>query len=126
MRALLINPYIHDFAAYDLWSKPLGLLKIAGYLKELNCQITLIDCLDRSHPKLNEFLKGKAPKSTPFGSGQYYSEEIIKPEIYKYVPRKFKRHGIPPELFDSLLDKTPPPRNNTNNVRNDLLVPGRI
>ena len=30
---LLINPWIYDFAAYDLWSKPLGLLYIAALLK---------------------------------------------------------------------------------------------
>lgn len=66
MRVLLVNPYIHDFAAFDLWSKPLWILKIAGYLKKLNCEISLIDCLDRFHPSLNEFLKGKTPKSSRF------------------------------------------------------------
>ena len=25
-RILLVNPWIHDFAAYDLWAKPLGLM----------------------------------------------------------------------------------------------------
>ena len=30
---LLINPWIHDFAAYDFWAKPMGLLIIAGLLK---------------------------------------------------------------------------------------------
>jgi hypothetical protein len=50
MRALFINPLIHDFAAYDLWVKPLGLLTIAAYLKKLGVSISLIDCLDRSHP----------------------------------------------------------------------------
>ncbi|MDD5773301.1 MAG: radical SAM protein [bacterium] len=109
MRVLLVNPYIHDFAAFDLWAKPLGLLKIAGFLKELKCEISLIDCLDRLDPSLNEFLKGKAPKSSPFGSGQYYSEEIIKPDLYKSVPRKFKRHGMPPGLFKKILGGTPKP-----------------
>ncbi|MFQ5628541.1 MAG: hypothetical protein ACE5I1_07255 [bacterium] len=27
---LLVNPWITDFAAYDFWSKPLGLLYIAS------------------------------------------------------------------------------------------------
>jgi len=31
---VLINPWIYDFAAYDLWSKPLGLLYIGAYLRE--------------------------------------------------------------------------------------------
>jgi len=29
-KILLINPWVHDFAAYDFWLKPLGLL----YLEE--------------------------------------------------------------------------------------------
>jgi hypothetical protein len=29
---LLVNPWIHDFAAYDLWMKPLGLLYLGGIL----------------------------------------------------------------------------------------------
>jgi len=29
-RILLINPWIYDFAAYDLWVKPLGLLSLGG------------------------------------------------------------------------------------------------
>jgi hypothetical protein len=33
MRALLVNPWICDFATYDLWAKPLGLLQIAAYLR---------------------------------------------------------------------------------------------
>ena len=31
---ILINPWIYDFAAYDLWSKPLGLLYLAGWFRE--------------------------------------------------------------------------------------------
>ena len=27
---LLVNPWIHDFAAYDFWAKPLGLLTLAA------------------------------------------------------------------------------------------------
>jgi len=28
---LLINPWIYDFAAYDFWMKPLGLLTLAPF-----------------------------------------------------------------------------------------------
>jgi hypothetical protein len=31
---LLINPWIHDFAAYDFWLKPLGLLYLGGLLRQ--------------------------------------------------------------------------------------------
>ena len=43
MNALLINPWICDFSAYDLWSKPLGLLRIASFLKRLKVKVSLID-----------------------------------------------------------------------------------
>ena len=46
---LLINPPIYDFAAYDFWLKPYGLLSVAGYLRG-QAQFTLFDYLDRLHP----------------------------------------------------------------------------
>ncbi|RLC23795.1 MAG: B12-binding domain-containing radical SAM protein, partial [Deltaproteobacteria bacterium] len=48
---LLVNPWIHDFAAYDFWAKPLGLLSLASILRQHGFSITYIDCLDRFHPK---------------------------------------------------------------------------
>lgn len=109
MRALLVNPCIHDFASYDLWSKPLGLLNIASTLKGIGCKISLIDCLDRFHPELKKFLDIKHPKSTPYGSGPYYSEPIQKPAIFKSIKRRFKRYGMPIELFEKLIAKEPRP-----------------
>lgn len=47
---LLINPWITDFAAYDYWTKPLGLLLLGSLLREGGCGVTLIDCLDRHDP----------------------------------------------------------------------------
>jgi hypothetical protein len=43
---LLINPWIYDFAAHDLWSKPLGLLMLAGLLRAQGYNLSLLDCLD--------------------------------------------------------------------------------
>ncbi len=103
MKVLLVNPWIYDFAAFDLWSKPLGLLTIAASLQSLGVETRLIDCLDRFHPELLKHLKGKPPKSTKYGSGQYYAEEIAKPDLYKNIPRKYKRYGLPLELFEKIL-----------------------
>ncbi|HAM52077.1 MAG TPA: hypothetical protein DCP92_15830 [Nitrospiraceae bacterium] len=33
LKILLINPWIYDFAAYNLWSRPLGLIKVGEYLR---------------------------------------------------------------------------------------------
>lgn len=114
MRALLINPWIYDFAAYDLWSKPLGLLTIAGYLKRLGCEVSLIDCQDRLHPSLQEFLATRqppivCPAGSEYGDGRYYSEVIEKPSVFEGIPRRFKRYGLPRGLFEEFLDNEPRP-----------------
>lgn len=109
MRCLLINPWIHDFSAYDLWAKPLGLLKIAAYLRRLKVEVSLIDCLDRSHPQLKKNPNQKPIRSTVFGDGNYYSEIINKPDIFKSIPRRFKRYGIPTELFTKIISQETSP-----------------
>ncbi|MGD2036453.1 MAG: B12-binding domain-containing radical SAM protein, partial [Desulfobacterales bacterium] len=48
---LLVNPWIHDFAAYDFWAKPLGLLYLAALLRSHGLSVSYIDCLDRFHPR---------------------------------------------------------------------------
>ena len=49
-RILCINPWIYDFAAYNTWIEPLGLLTVAGVLRAAGHEVALIDCLDRHHP----------------------------------------------------------------------------
>jgi len=43
---LLVNPWIHDFAAYDFWMKPLGLLYVGAILRAAGYEVGLLDCLD--------------------------------------------------------------------------------
>ena len=88
---ILINPWIHDFSAYDLWMKPLGLLYIASYLEKSGYKVSLIDCLE-----------GHA-KEKSFGCGELFSEVIPKPALFKDIPRKYKRYGITPETFSRKL-----------------------
>ncbi len=83
----------------------MGLLKIASYLKRLNVETSLIDCLDRFHPQLKKILDPKPAKSTAFGDGNYYSEIINKPDIFKSIPRRYKRYGFPAELFKKLINQ---------------------
>ena len=56
---LLINPWIYDFAAYDLWIKPLGLLYLAGVLKKNHYCLSYIDCLDMHDPLMENYLEKK-------------------------------------------------------------------
>ncbi len=96
---ILINPWIHDFAAYDLWSKPVGLLYLAGYLRKLGFKTHVIDCLDVHHPGMTGSLSRKAPVRRAFGTGKFWKEEIPKPPPLKHLRRTYSRYGITRQLF---------------------------
>jgi hypothetical protein len=101
---LLINPWIHDFTAYDFWMKPLGLLYAASLVRRhTRHRVSFIDCLDRCHPSF----KRRAAK--PDGRGPFPKEEIPKPAAVRDVPRRFSRYGIPVPAFDEELARVPRP-----------------
>ncbi|MDR3112741.1 MAG: radical SAM protein [Endomicrobium sp.] len=91
MNILLINPPIYDFAAYDLWSKPLGLLYLASILQKQGNKAVLLDYMDR-----NFF--GIKNKSNIYGCGHYVKTKIVKPEALKHIPRNYSRYGLSKEL----------------------------
>lgn len=80
--ALLINPWIYDFSAYDLWMRPVGLLRIASYLRRQGFNVLFIDCLN-SRSRMDDY-----------GCGKFKKRLVEKPEVIKYVPRAFYRYGI--------------------------------
>jgi radical SAM superfamily enzyme YgiQ (UPF0313 family) len=98
MRALLVNPWVYDFKAFDFWNKPLGLLIVASILKKLNIQVSLLDCMDRCSP----CYKVKT-KTGQFGRGKYPFKTAEKPGIYKEVPRFYKRYGMPRDIFSDIV-----------------------
>jgi len=101
---LLVNPWIHDFAAYDVWAKPYGLLWLAGILRAHGFSVSYIDCLDRFHPRNNPVDPAKRG-----GRGPYLKERLAKPEGLFDVPRYFSRYGIRPEWFRQDLAQSPNP-----------------
>jgi len=96
---VLINPWIYDFAAYDLWSKPLGLLYLAGYLRHSGFNIHLVDCLDVHHPGIKDEPSIKKPIRRLYGTGKYWRKEVRKPSALKHVPRTYSRYGISRKIF---------------------------
>ena len=101
---LLVNPWIHDFAAYDFWAKPMGLLQLAAILRSHDVDISYIDCLDRFHPRSKTLAMKKRG-----GRGAYLKTKIPRPAGLKDVPRYFSRYGIPLEWFREDLSKVPKP-----------------
>ncbi len=108
-KILLVNPWITDFAAYDYWLKPLGILYIAAVLRQSGYEVELIDCLDRGDPELLKFQGVQRPKNRPFSTGKFYREIIPKPDLYRGIPRNYARYGLPIELFRGKLKRLPAP-----------------
>ena len=95
---LLINPWIHDFAAYDFWLKPLGLLYLGSLLRHNNHQVRFIDCLDPYHPAMLRNNRWQLQRHSS-GHGKFFRQIIPKPDALKMFPRNYCRYGILPEIF---------------------------
>lgn len=95
LRILLINPWIYDFAATNLWSSPLGIFRVAECLSLYDVEFTFIDCTDSVRTK-------------KYGKGKYRREMVEKPDCVKAVPRRYCRYGISVDDFREALKKALP------------------
>jgi hypothetical protein len=106
---ILINPWIYDFAAYDMWSKPLGLLYVAGFLRECGFDIQVIDCMDVHATGMKEFSSQAHPVRRLYGTGKFWRKEIPKPAPLAHINRTYSRYGIAKQLFIQKLLKIEDP-----------------
>jgi len=97
-RILLVNPWIYDFAAYDMWARPLGLLYLGSLLRAYGCGISFIDCLQVS----------PSPRK-PGGHGKFRRKTVEKPPVLAFFPRNYSRYGIDPDELDNRLKGIPEP-----------------
>ena len=108
MKILLVNPYIYDFTAYDLWLRPLGLLYIAAVLKKYTtCELYWLDVLDRFQENAYSPADPAIKRSKANGRGKYHREIVGKPLIYEKTPRTYARYGIPLEIFREKMSQIP-------------------
>ncbi|MBL7033282.1 MAG: cobalamin-dependent protein [Candidatus Delongbacteria bacterium] len=101
--ALLINPWIYDFAAYDLWLQPWGLMKLASVLQREGYTVQLLDLMDRHHPLLPDKALIRSN-----GTGPYQRCELPKPSVLATQSRRWNRFGMPLELFQHALPEVRP------------------
>jgi len=106
---LLINPWITDFAAYDFWLKPMGLLYLAAVLRREGYTVGLVDCMDRAHPEVLQWQGLAQPINQRWNTGKFLRMPIPKPEVYRAIPRHYARYGMPPEIFEKLCLAGPKP-----------------
>ena len=102
-KILLLNPWIHDFSAYDFWVRPLGLLTLAALLRRSGFKVQLIDCLD---PFLAVRVPGGQPgtrKRHDWGCGKFASAEIPKPQALRTIRRRYRRYGLSPAMVREIL-----------------------
>ncbi len=106
---LLINPPIYDFAAFNLWARPIGLLKTASVLKSLNIEYQFFDFLDISNLSDSEKKKFKI-KIRKNGTYTYPKEKIEKPIFFPEIKRYFYRYGIPNKKFLNFINSIKKPK----------------
>jgi len=96
---LLINPWVYDFAAYDFWAKPLGLLYLASYLRRKGFRVILWDAMSRK-PHLSQ---GNAPAVRSYGTGKFHKKRVENPAALSHVPRTYSRYGLGQEYLEAEL-----------------------
>ncbi len=97
-----INPWIYDFAAYNFWSRPAGLLVCLDLLRQAGANIALLDCLDQTWSDI------VWPNPLPYGQGHYLKTPIPKPRCYADIPRNYSRYGLPFEAVKGALQRLQP------------------
>ncbi len=101
-RVLGLNPWIEDFAAYNLWLRPLGLLACLDMLRRAGCDIALVDCLDRTWRNV------RWPAPGPCGAGRFPRQPLDTPAPLANIPRQFSRYGLPEEAVAGALTRLGP------------------
>lgn len=104
-RILLLNPPIYDFAAYDFWLKPYGLLRVAGFLRG-RAEFQFFDFLDRNSTLLPPPIRKM--RADKWGRGEFFAEAAARPAIFDAIPRRYQRFGIPRAAFQKFLAKNEP------------------
>ncbi|MDL2264658.1 cobalamin-dependent protein, partial [Synergistaceae bacterium OttesenSCG-928-I11] len=97
-KILGINPPVWDFAWFDLWAKPLGLLRALGNIRARGNDVSLLDCMHEGRLQ---------PMS--FGRWQVRREERVKPGAYANVPRRFHRFGMRGDKLEKRLESLAKP-----------------
>jgi radical SAM superfamily enzyme YgiQ (UPF0313 family) len=91
MRALLVNPWITDFAAFDLWLKPLGLLRAAAAFRSWGWEVDYLDCLDRARPQNS----GAATDAAQASAGRDFTDCTDDSERKPVATTSYPRSGQP-------------------------------
>jgi len=101
-RILGLNPWIHDFAAFNLWARPVGLLACLDMVRSAGASVALLDCLDPT------WEGERWPRPGRYGTGHYPKAELELPEALAFSARRYSRYGLPAERVREALEALDP------------------
>ncbi len=81
--ALLIYPNVYEFALFDLYLKPYGLMRLHAMLSAAGWKVELINSLEHAPGKTKEN-----------GTGKFIRTLVKKPDALNNIPRNFACYGI--------------------------------
>lgn len=99
--AVLIQPPVYDFALFDLYLKPFGLLRLGRWLEEGGWDVRFVDALDYRDPGSSDVL-GK-PKRRADGTGKFHRLRVKTPAVLPDLGRSYARYGILSEVLEERL-----------------------
>jgi hypothetical protein len=83
-RALLVVPPVYDFALFDLFLKPYGLLRVGRWLEEGGYEVRVVDGLDYTDPA-SAALLGGARRGLD-GTGKFFKTSAETPPGLQGLP----------------------------------------
>ncbi len=111
MTVLLVNPPLYDYAALDLWAKPLGLLQIGAALRALGINVALLDYLDvQQYGPADTAADIAPPVLKKFGTAQYMKRRAAPPPLEPLPRAWYYRYGLSHARAQELLSAVPPPK----------------
>ena len=91
-RVLLFQPPIYDFAAFDLFFKPYGLLRIGKWLQFAGFEVSYLNALDPTDSvSIQSFGEVKRRAN---GTGKFFRQPAELPAGLPNIPRQYSRYGI--------------------------------
>jgi hypothetical protein len=97
-KALLVNPPVYDFALYDLFLKPYGLLRAGMHLHNNGWDTAVVDALDYEDPASAAVI-GR-PRRKEDGTGKMFRAPASPPAGLESCGRRYSRYGILPESLE--------------------------
>ncbi|WP_020587746.1 B12-binding domain-containing radical SAM protein [Desulfobacter curvatus] len=89
---LCVNPWVHDFAAFDFWARPLGLFTIAAILRQNRVRVSFLDCMNRFHPRRTKRVKVYWDGRGPFDKTPIPLPEVLETHLGD-TNENFTRYG---------------------------------